>query len=211
MNLPTYNEVHTMVDFLVNMGLGKIVCEHNRNNLNAFFIRLCDYGIYASAGCSKICVPLNEDWVLKVPFKTYESLNWCGIEAENYALAKKIGLAQFFAPCFYWGVVDGLLIYVQHRVKKDVDKVEESIFNYCSTYVPRQTNESDEDYRDRVQNFVDIETTDEDKVLANFTFKSAAEQEKFFDFIEKQTINDLHCGNFGFYNGRCVVFDYSGY
>lgn len=215
MNLPTRNEVHTMVDFLVEKGLGDILHgwkqNYDRIDLNNFFYELGDYDVYGSAGFSKVCVPLNDDWVLKFPLNVYDNLNWCGIEAENYALAKKLGLARFFAPCFYWGKIDGLLVYIQRRVEKDTDRVEESIFNYCSAAVPRQENESDEIYSERVQSFVDSEATDEDNVFANFTFKNEIERGKFFNFIEEQTINDLHCGNFGYYNGHCIIFDYSGY
>ena len=34
---------------------------------------------------------------------------------------------------------------------------------------------------------------------------------KFYDFISDYKINDLHAGNWGFYNGTLVVVDYAGY
>lgn len=212
MNLPSRNEVHSMVDYLVGEGLGNILRSWNQNYDRVdLSILLTELGCGA-AGCTKVCVPLNDEWVLKFPLVAPDGIrDWCALEAQNYALAKKAGFAEFFAPCYYWGEVDGLPVYVQRRVVKDSDEIESSVFDYCRSFVERKEGEKEEHYNERVQEFVDYEATDEDTIIANFCFLGDEDREKFFDFIEEREINDLHCGNFGFFGSRCVIFDYSGF
>lgn len=158
-----------------------------------------------SHGCTKIVVYFgNDDWVIKIPFSGKRE--YCRDEAQNYILARQRGLSKYFAPCYFYGVIDDIPIYLQRRVEKDDEQIQEDCYAYAYNETSQEEDESDEDYVDRVDSYIENDMEDYETVCAIIGY-----QPELLGFISMLGINDLHRGNFGYLDGRPVVFDYSGY
>lgn len=208
---PSRAEVHQIVEMLVNFGLREI--------LDNFFSSRADWiwemverGICCAKGLSKLCYFLDDNWVLKFPFGDYDDL--CRREAENWARAKKDGVARFFAPCYYYGEVLGIPVYLQRRVECDRDSVEALIWAYAERENPQEPGEDNYSYSERVGELVNAEFSDYENCVALLGSFAA---ERIEGFLAANDINDLHPGNFGVLRrddhsfGSWVIFDYSGF
>lgn len=156
-------------------------------------------------GLTKISVDFGDNnWVIKIPFGN--STNYCQLEAKMYALAHKKGLGEYFAPCFFYGKIKDIPIYLQRKVEINEELNLDACYYYMRTLCEsfREHDETDEDFEDRVQENLDY-MTDEDAVKAII-----GETKGLLSFLYDNDICDLHSGNFGFLNSNPVIFDYSG-
>lgn len=163
-----------------------------------------------------VLIAPKEDFVIKIPFcgEYYDEEfsefcggwdgNWdyCKTEEELYKIAAEKGIEQCFARTFSIGEVGGYTIYAQEKARiwsevhstNDYEKEKtESIKEKC--------NENHKYYycfhACWLSDFLDY--------YGNTVF------EKFMDFVEAYSIEDLHSSNLGYINGRPVVVDYSGF
>lgn len=161
---------------------------------------------YVKFGESKGVVFLKEstDWVVKAPIPGLQ--DHCRMEAENWIRAKREGVAYAFAPCFYYGRFHGTPIYIQRSIQTDGDETSHRLYLRVSAEKPIGEEEDDDDYITRIFKEIDGNLQDSDRLSVLI-----GEDQRLFDFVNKYQINDLHEGNFGFLNGKIVVFDYSGF
>ncbi len=181
-------------------------------------IMIDDY--YWMSGATKVCI-LFDDFVLKTLIcgemewneetGTFEEIDcgdtyddFCRIEYQVYQRAVIEGVSQFFAETIYLG--DS--VYAQQRSEGDVCDIETEV----------------EDEELTVANFVNstckalgIEKLptyfDSDYYLVKcfFDHYSDLEMVQLYNFLKKYDINDLHDGNVGVYNGKPMIYDFSGY
>lgn len=160
--------------------------------------------VRVSYGATKL-VLMNEysNWVFKIPFKN-RKINYCQIEAEIYEDARRENLDKFFAPCYFLENYDGARIYVMQRAEVSYDKLYSDLFERLSSEGRTEKEASDiVDEADSYSEFVNW--------LFPYYSEEPAEFDKFIDFLNCASINDLHSGNIGYINDRVVLIDYSGY
>lgn len=209
MDFPSRQIIHEVAQVLNEWGITdffKDTYKQNSNRFNIWCLELSkNTNLKVSNGCTKIVVKFgDDDWVIKIPYKT--PINYCHLEAENYALAHKAHLTNFFAPCYFYGVIDEIPIYLQRQVDKEDMTIDSECWNYAYSNNPQEEEETDEDYADRISSYVDNDMDDYEVVEAII-----GKNRKLFDFIYENDINDLHKGNFGYLNDAPVIFDYSGF
>lgn len=202
MEFPSRKAIHEVVEVLDIWGIHKIIKDGCPGEWCLEMIRNTNLKI--SHGCTKIAVDFgDDDWVLKIP---YGGCDFCRDEAENFALIRREHLKKFFAPCFFYGVIRRIPIYLQRKVEKNAEAVSGDCYTYAFAQIERQPTQSDEEYSEEVADYVDCDMEDADVVSAVIGW-----DERLLDFIAERGINDLHQGNFGFLNNEAVIFDYSGY
>lgn len=165
----------------------------------------------AFAGVTKIVLvsKLLSDWIIKIPF-LYEDgytkkRDYCRLEAHNYERAVLNGLEDYFAGEFFFKYFCGIPIYIQERVDCDPERVSstlESEGNWDSHCYWRTTN-GNTYFDSSAANDMD----DEDRLVSIY-----GENWDLIRFLNDNSINDLHCGNFGITkDNRLIIIDYSGY
>ena len=129
MDFPSRQTIHEVARVLNEWGITdffKDTYNQNRNRFNIWCLELSkNTNLKVSNGCTKIVVKFGDDnWVIKIPYRT--QINYCHREAENYALAHKAHLTNFFAPCYFYGVIDEIgrtpeeLVKVEYRTPKKI-------------------------------------------------------------------------------------------
>ena len=176
--------------------------------------------VYLQAGATKACLICDEleNWVIKFPITRNDGLNFCKIEAENYAAAKEAGLEEFFAETYYIGEYKGYSFSLQEKVRPDEDGFEDILYDYARDIVDEDymyviNREDDEErYRsDCIREYVE-EMNDEQIIEIIFSGISFEDYDKLIDFIGVHGINDLHTGNYGFRKDNTpVIIDFGGY
>lgn len=168
-------------------------------------------------GCTKlVIIPPDTDYVIKIPFLTDETCefcsaiypihnlhgwDYCASECEWYYVAAQHGIKDFFAQSEYvFSYNDYIKVYVQEKCK---------IYNGAG-YVKHSKEE-----RFEVLNKLDSikcrnTPLDLDFLVELFKYYSEAEIQKFLIFTERN-LSDLHNANVGFRYGRPVLVDYSGF
>lgn len=126
--------------------------------------------------------------------------DYCKRETELYEKARKAGVEEFFLEEEKLCEVNGYPIYVQKKAHS----------------IGYESMESKEiaAMRERIDNL--LEKVDTMRMSGNFitqlavayTFDKLCE---FFDFCKEQGITDLHSSNYGYYNNKPIIVDYSGY
>lgn len=156
-------------------------------------------------GASKIVVFLEDsDWVVKAPIRSEK--DYCRIEAENWAYAKREGVAYGFVPCFYYGTPYSYPIYLQQKVRVDTDNIVFQFLEDLAKRRPLREDEDEDDYTGILTAEMDLTFQDKDRISILF-----GDDKLLMDFIGRHHINDLNEDNFGFRGGRVVIFDFSGY
>ena len=212
--------IDSIIDKVVSLNLAKVV--HRTADNKYYFGEWCYEhheeleGLHGDSGATKM-VFLSDDldeWVIKVPFlfspdiapgsKGYE--DFCYAEMEVYEEAEKEGLAQYFAPTYFYTIVDDIPFYVQKRAECNSDINEDVFFSYCSNSYDREDFESEDDYYSAVNDDAEY-MEDCDRLSAIF----GGWITKLINFFDDRGIGDFHAGNFGFINNEPVLIDYSGY
>lgn len=124
--------------------------------------------------------------------------DYCELETMIYKLAEAEGLERYFAKEELIGWVGEYPIYEQLRVtplesvEVTLDKeVKHSIRKKCESLKVQWLNPQ------WVQDF--------------FRVYGEEEYQRLCSFLDRFEITDLHMGNIGYYHGKPILFDYSGY
>ena len=133
----------------------------------------------------------------------------CRIEAENFKKAQNAGLECYFAPTILFKEIDGVEFYLQERVECDTDGIDSEMYAYAEKICFSDKNAMDEDeFNDLLDEMIfDFDIEDSIKAVFGEDYKT----EMLIKFCEKNKINDLHAGNYGYKNDFPVILDYSGY
>lgn len=168
-------------------------------------------------GCTRVVMMFKtgkfKNLVVKIPYGT--AYDYCKREVQNYKQAPD-ELKPFLARSEYLGKVTihsyatsktvTLPVYIMEKVK-DVDNISNA-YN-ISMKVPYVASLSTEDYQ-KIQYAYD-RCRSEWVMNLLYEYMGMEKFLKFLDYIEKNCINDLHCGNIGSLDGRPVLFDYAGF
>lgn len=173
-------------------------------------------GVSCCSGSTKACIYSDDidNWVIKVSFdratdpyyvNCNQVIDFCKVEADNYAAACKCGLGRFFAATYPIKELDGVTVCVQQRVEVDPEYYEDKFREY---YINAFDVEEDEGY--------DLDLEVEEEVEAVFGGQlDFIEFSKLTEFINDHEINDLHEENYGRAYGvdgeYDVIIDFSGY
>lgn len=160
-----------------------------------------DYVVYA--GASKVVViPAITNYVIKTTLD-YDSdgasinFDYCAREYENYKDAVKVGIEGLFAKTEYLGTINGHKVYAQERLNLN-DYLDTN--NYSRSDRGR--------YSTSYSRSVGICDALAESIICSYGTET---YEKFVEFCEYKSINDLHMGNFVGVEGAPVIYDFSGY
>lgn len=159
-------------------------------------------------GASKgVIIPLKEEdrsifpYVIKIPFlyedEEYETkiVNHCRIEQKNSIAAAAFNLSDILIPTEYFGYFASAEIYIQQRVESPKKAIIRNSWDILSEkYSVIYTGGIDPNLSLHIVEYYGLK-----KFL------------ELVEFVKEEKINDLHGGNYGFIDGRPVIFDYSGY
>ena len=160
-----------------------------------------------TAGATKVVIIfLNENFVIKIPFKGFTNYlnkyytfpNYCKKEKEIYEKAIYNNLEEHFIPCYYLGKIGkkgkSISIYSQKKVTVLEDKVTQSFLKTDQILDESELSQSKTWNSDFIKNY----SYDKYQDLINFLFN-------------ENNINDFHSGNIGYYQKKPVIFDFGGY
>jgi hypothetical protein len=203
----TFNEreiANIIVEALVEYGLKDHLKECVDNSFYEWFAdcELRAHGFWAASGATKFCFGHTdlEGWVVKVSHIN-NKYDYARMEYSNYRLACDAGLAYYFPETFYLGEFDGCRFYLQQEVECDEDQVTSDWYERL-----RDSYEEDGEEYDVDRLWDEIDNLDDDE-KAFLMFHDG----ELGHFLCENRINDLHEGNFGYINGRCVIIDFSGF
>lgn len=159
------------------------------------------YQVYA--GATKVVIAPNKtDYVIKTTLE-YDSdgdpinFDYCEREYKVYEAAVAAGLEYLFARTEYLGTFNGFKVFAQERLDRPDDL---DLSSYNSSNRGRYSSS----YSRRVGICDDLS----DSIVAVYGTDT---YEKFVEFCELKSINDLHEGNFIGVDGAPVIYDFSGY
>lgn len=159
-------------------------------------------------GASKgVIVPLKQEdrsifpYVVKIPFlyedEKYKTkiVNHCRLEQKNSIAAAALDLSDILIPTDYFGRFASAEIYIQQQVEYP----KRTVIRYSWGILSEKYS---------VDNTSGIDPCLSLYIIEYYGLKKFL---KLKEFVEEKRINDLHGGNYGFIDGRPVIFDYSGY
>ena len=153
-----------------------------------------------------------EGWVLKVD--RFPNKFYCYKEARNYERALSNGYADWLVPSIYVMTIGKFSFSLQKEVVTEnfeSDFYDSVARDYFSEEDWEEVDEDEDEFPGKVENYIE-DMSDEEVLTTIFVYhKELKSIEKFYDFCCDFNINDLHSGNFGYYNGKPSIFDYSGY
>lgn len=151
-------------------------------------------------GVTKIVlVPKNKGarYVLKIPVG---DINYCEGEVDAYMRAEECEMEKFFAPTEFFDMSMDCKVYIQLRTRANPYDEDEEYW-------------SDGDWSELTEDSVEEATENgmsEQLIDEIIDCYGSGEAQDFIDFCNMEHLDDIHSGNFGFYKGRPMVFDYSG-
>ena len=161
-------------------------------------------------GVSKLVImlPHNTEYVYKFPYQydgptgeEFHSLtgywDYCELEVLNYISAKEKELDKYFAEISLWKIINDYHIYRQ---------------DYCIMYENKYT----ELKQHNEMIFMEEYELNDERLPNMWAFDfieryDKEELQKLLEFVDESSINDLHWENVGYFNGRPVLVDYSGF
>lgn len=185
-----------------------------------------------SWGASKIVlIPENKNFVVKIPFKkdasysddyneeAWESLpsfcsayyplsgtngfDYCRSEAEYFKLAKRSGIAEFFAATIFIGTYNHYPIYIQEKINPAENDWKSHTHTPAERQKTRNTLASMNVYTDSIA---------DDDLVEILQQHSKKKVKKFFDFLDHYHIRDVRPANYGYDSeGMVVLSDYSDF
>ena len=193
---------------------------------------------YCSSGATRMAIiDENYDWIIKFArSEDNRCQDLCEVEEDIYNAAVASGIEQCFARPIYLGKFsyswDGAPINsVAYQVAYDGDSVDEAEAyfrekygvekNTLSAYLYAYPKANLDGYNftaskqslDRVKEKNKSPLTERyDKIGAMFLEQYGDEvYETLSEFCIWEEINDIHCGNIGFIDGKIILIDYAGY
>lgn len=179
-------------------------CWHRTNTLYSF---LRDWGSWIAFEDEDD--PENDYFIVNDPLEgAYDQVNgdyygndYCGVEEQLYKEAEAEGLAPLFAKTEFVHRINGYDIYIQ-------EKCEETYGDSGRTY-------SDEDK----ESGKTVEELEDDHYYSEFALcwlidvYNTYGEEMLINLLhfEESWLSDIHYGNYGYRNGKPIIFDYSGF
>ena len=163
---------------------------------------------FLNSGLTKFVLDLDREnnFVVKIPFAgTYHGwndecsdycVNHCARELEDYEDLKNTEIGFLLVPTYFVGEVGELEIYIQ-------PKVEPYSYDQHSASKESYQIAADMDYYEC--------TADDEDTIAAFVEKFGEEAEHILCLLDDFGVRDIHCGNFGYSDGKLLIFDYCGY
>ena len=222
----TYNEMRAteLLEVLFKFGFEKVMADFTRYNYEEWVRKVlssnadvsysdesddcyifsdgsCD--VHIAGGASKVAFWTDEsDSVFKMGFNKLRC-DYCGLEAEYFAEAKRLGLEDFFAGTEFVMYYNGIRIYKAERAEVSFERLSSDLYGKL------EDNGMDEEtIRDTIEE-ADSCCEFLDWLVPYYTDNDKADE--LFEFLNENNINDLHSGNIGYIGNRLVLIDYSGY
>lgn len=184
----------------------------------------CDKGITINSGCTRLSFePMDGEYIVKIQYcdGAQPSIeppenwfyNYCGLESEIYEEAIKRGVNGCLTWCAPLMEIGPFVAYAVERCELDESAVYEEIdsYNYNAFCLCEGLTDSPET-RDK------FFSSDYGYGITDETMMSIARnhwEDEIIDRLEElfydYDVNDLHENNWGYKDGRLVVFDYGGY
>lgn len=176
-----------------------------------------DRGYWFSSGATRMIIG-DDDKEFIIKFQPYEDSrghDYCNLELLAYKAAVQAGYDELFCPIEYlfdYHFGDRVCgIYVMPYCHCCEDTLENESYKYqyerfCSD---NGYDEDDEDSRDEFD--YDYDTDCSFIELALHDWGRESEGEAFCDFLRDCGCNDLHAGNWGYFENKIVLVDYAGY
>ena len=206
----SFDEILKSVEELFNkISLPTVKIYRGDSNWN----KLYDYSTeqtyyFLNIGLTKFVLDLDTEnnFVIKIPFAgTYYSwnnewndysVNHCARELEDYEHLKNTEIGFLLVPTYFVGKVGELEVYIQPKVEP---------------YSYDQHSASEESYQ-IAEDMEYYECTAYDKdTIAAFIEEFGDETEHILSLLDDFGVRDIHSGNFGYSDGKLLIFDYCGY
>lgn len=222
----TYNEMRAteLLEVLFKFGFDKVLKDFTRGNYEDWIRKVLssnanvssmdgvddgcifygsNYDVYVASGASKVVFWTDcGNSVFKMGFNKLRC-DYCGLEAEYFAEAKRLGLDEFFAGTEFVMWCNNIGVYVAERAEVSFERLSNDLYEKL---------ESDGMEVDRI-----FDTIDEADSCCEFMdwlipyYTDSEKADELFEFLNENNINDLHSGNIGYIGNRLVLIDYSGY
>lgn len=149
-----------------------------------------------------VIVPKNRGarYVLKIPIGEYD---YCEVEVKNYRRAEEEGLSNLFTSIDVFDSDNySFPVYIQEKVRARNEDPDGDYDGDCDCW-----ESLSEESTDSIQN-LDMSGVLVDELIYSY---GVILTEMFISFCEREIINDVHGGNYGYRrDGSPVVYDYSG-
>lgn len=222
----TYNEMRAteLLEVLFKFGFDKVLDDFTRGNYEDWIRKTLNsdadvsysdesddcyifsdgnYEVHIAGGASKVAFWTDEsDYVFKMGFNKLRR-DYCGLEAEHFAEAKRLGLDEFFAATEFVMYCKGIRVYIAERAEVGYERLSSDLYEKLESSGMKENEIIDT-----------ICEVDECCEFMNWLVPYYADSDKadeLFEFLNESDINDLHSGNIGYIGERLVLIDYSGY
>lgn len=180
------------------------------------------YSFQVASGACRLILSLNEsEYIIKLSPDPAE--HYSEYEARTYAEAVKVGFNQYFAPCYFLfdytfesaGNKKVVPVFAMAKCSCDEEEVYSSSCEYHAEEYRKDNNLGDE--VDVYEEGFDTDycgDTEGMLIYAYHVWKLGERVDwncELFQFMHKMGVNDIHCGNWGYLDGRLVLVDYGGY
>lgn len=145
-----------------------------------------------------VFIPKDYNFVIK--FIIGDGIN---SEPDVYANAVDKGIEDYFLPCYEGGKVEISGVSIPWTIQQKYEPTKED-YNLFRNIVNGGCKVSEK----KIKSFRNSTNYRLKTAVAMFDF---ADGYKFFSFIYKNSINDLHNENWGIMNKKIKLFDYAGY
>jgi hypothetical protein len=147
----------------------------------------------------------------------YFDTNYCGEEADLYAIMEGKELEDFFAETRFVAEINGRKFYAQEYVPVTQLNVDDAIY-YEDDIIKIPNSVTTKPQEETLKKSKEIQSKVNPYTLNDYWFAKAVEyygeekSEKLLTFLYDYNINDLHNSNIGYRsNGSPCIFDFSGY
>ena len=168
--------------------------------------------VCADEGVSKfVLIPKDGDFVFKIGYdhddEGDEIDNGCEVENVYYQYATYDSLDMYFAATAFYDFIttpEGhkIPVYVQEKVEPLCDR---------GSTCDGLTREEKITMKSKVSSYYGGDRLDECWIKDFIDCYGEEELECLMQFLDENSINDLHRGNIGYKNGKPIIFDYCGY
>lgn len=135
------------------------------------------------------------NYVIKIPLGETDC---CCAEDDIYHISIDAGLEGFFAPTHAWGIIGDRYTYLQLKLNQNFG------YKYPNSAKILELPHS-------ILEEANILGVNKELLVRFLEEYSISKVITFVLFLKKYYINDLHSGNYGYYCGKPMVFDFPGY
>ena len=181
-------------------------------NSGEVFKEIANNEIKIDEGATKfVLIPKGEDFVFKIGYEVnddgIEMDNGCEIEATYYQYSLCDGLDEYFATTAFYDFITTptghkIPIYIQEKVEPLCER---------GSNCEGLTREEKDTMKSKVSSYYGGQRIDPCWIKDFIDCYGEEELECLMQFIDENSINDLHKGNIGYKDGKPIIFDYCGY